>query len=67
MITVGDIKTPLSTTGTTRQKIRKDTEKISNPFDQQNLIDIYGIFQQTTVVCTFFSSAHGNICRPCSI
>ena len=42
----------------TKQKINKETQTLSDTTDQLDLIDIYGTFHPKTMNFTFFSSAH---------
>ena len=58
-ITVEDLNTPLTTMDTsTKQKINKKTQTLSDTIDQLDLIDIYRTFHPKTMNFTFFSSAH---------
>ena len=59
-IIVGDFNTPLTAMDrSTKQKINKETQTLSDTMDQLDLIDIYRTFHPKTVNFTFFSSAHG--------
>ena len=59
-IIVGDFKTPLTTMDrSTKQKISKETQTLTDTMDQLDLIDIYRIFHPTKMNFTFFSSAYG--------
>ena len=63
-IIVGDFDTPLTTMdGSTKQKINKETQTLSDTMDQLDLIDIYRTFHPKTINFTFFSSANGNFSR----
>ena len=63
-IIVGDINTPLTTMDrSTKQKINKETQTLSDTMDQLNLTDIYRTFHPKTINFTFFSSAHGTFSR----
>ena len=59
-IILGDFNTPLTAMDrTTRQKINKETQALSEALDQMNLKDIYRTFHPKATEYTFFSSAHG--------
>ena len=59
-IIVGDFNTPLTPTDrSTKQKINKETQTLSDTMDQLDLIDIYRTFHPKTINFTFFSSALG--------
>ena len=59
IIIVGDFNTPLTTMdGSTKQKINKETQTLSDTIDQLDLIDVYRTFHPKTMNFTFFSSAH---------
>ena len=59
-IIVGDFKTPLTPMDrSTKQKISKEIQTLSDTIDQLDLIDIYRTFHPKTTNFTFFSSAHG--------
>ena len=63
-IIVGDFNTPLTPTDrSTKQKINKETQTLSDTIDQLDLIDIYRIFHPKTMNFTFISSAHGTFSR----
>ena len=47
----------------TKQKINKETQTLSDTIDQLDLIDIYRTFHPTTMNFTFFSSTHGTFSR----
>ena len=61
---VGDFNTPLTTMDrSTKQKINKETQTLSDTIDQLDIIDIYRTFHPKTMNFTFFSSAHGIFSR----
>ena len=63
-IIVGDFNTPLTPMDrSTKQKISKVTQTLSDTMDQLDLIDIYRTFHPKTMNFTFFSSAHGTFSR----
>ena len=47
----------------TKQKINKETQTLSDAIDQLDLIDIYRTFHPKTMNFTFFSSAYGTFSR----
>ena len=47
----------------TKQKINKETQMLSDTIDRLVLIDIYKTFHPKTMNFTFFSSAQGNFSR----
>ena len=47
----------------TKQKINKETQTLSDTKDQLDLIDIYRTFHPKTMNFTFFSSTHGTFSR----
>ena len=47
----------------TKQKISKEIQTLSDTVDQLDLIDIYRIFHPKTMNFTFFSSAHRTFSR----
>ena len=51
----------LSMDKSSRQKITKETQALSDTLDCMDLIDIYRAFHSKAAEYTFFSSAHGNI------
>ena len=62
--TDGDFNVPFSIMErTTRQKISKEIEDLSNIINQLDLTDTYRIFYPTTIAYTFFSSVHGTFSR----
>jgi len=63
-IIVGDFNTPLTPMDrSTKQKINKEIQTLSDTIDQLYLIDIYRTFHPKTMNFTFFSSAHGTFSR----
>ena len=63
-IIVEDFNTPLTPMGrSTKQKISKETQTLSDTMDQLDLIDIYRTFHPKTMNFTFFSSARGTFSR----
>ena len=63
-VIMGDFNTPLSPMDrSTEQKISKETQTLSYPKDQLDLIDIYRTFHPKTMNFTFFSSAHGTFSK----
>ena len=61
---MGDFNTPLTTMDrSTKQKIKKETQTLSDTMDQLDIIDIYRKFHPKTINFTFFSSAHGTFSR----
>ena len=46
-----------------RHKINKKTQDLSDTLDQLDLVDIYRAFHLKTIYFTFFSSAHGIFSR----
>ena len=61
---VGDFKTPLSPMDrSSKMKINKETQVLSDTLDQMDLIDIYRTFHPKTTEYTFFSSAHRTFSR----
>ena len=63
-IIVGDFNTPLTPMGrSTKQKINKETQTLSDAMEQLDLIDIYRTIHPKTMNFTFFSSAHGTFSR----
>ena len=47
----------------TKQKISKETQTLTDTMDQLDLIDVYRTFHPKTMNFTFFSSAHGTFSR----
>jgi len=63
-IIVGDFNTSLTPMDrSTKQKIKKETQTLSDTIDQLDLIGIYRIFHPKTMNFTFISSAHGTFSR----
>ena len=63
-IIVNDFNTPLTPMDrSTKQKISKEIQTLSDTVDQLDLIDIYRIFHPKTMNFTFFSSAHRTFSR----
>ena len=63
-IIVGDFNTPLTLMDrSTKQKINKETQTLTDTIDQLDLIDIYRTFHPQTINFTFSSSAHGTFSR----
>ena len=63
-IIVGDFNTPLTPRDrSTKQKINKEMQTLSDTLDQLDLIDIHRTFHPKTMNITFFSSAHGTFSR----
>ena len=59
-IIVGDFNTPLSPMDrSSKMKINKETQALSDTLNKMDLIDTYRTFHPKTTECTFFSSAHG--------
>ena len=63
-IIVGDFNTKLTPmVRSTKQKISKETQTLSDTTDQLDLIDIYRTFHPNTMNFTFFPSAHETFSR----
>ena len=63
-IIVGDFNTPPTPMDrSTKQKINKETQTLSDTIDKLDLIDIYRTFHPKTMNFTFFSSSHGTFSR----
>ena len=63
-IIVGDFNTQLTPMDrSTKQKISKETQTLSDTMDQLDLVDIYRTFHPKTMNFTFFSRAHGTFSR----
>ena len=61
---MGDFNTPVTPMDrSTKQKINKETQTLSDTMDQIDLIDIYRIFHPKTINFTLFSSAHRTFSR----
>ena len=63
-IIVGDFNTPLTPTDrSTKQKISKEMQTLSDVIDQLDLTDIYRMIHTKTMNSTFISSAHRTFFR----
>ena len=63
-IIVGDFNAPLTPMDrSTKQKISKETQALSDTMDQLDLTDNYRTFYPKTMKFTFFSRAHGTFSR----
>ena len=61
---VGDFNNPLTPMyRSTKQKINKETQTLSDTIDQLDLINIYRTFHPKTMNFTFFSSTHRTFSR----
>ena len=61
---MGDFNTPLTVMDrSTKQKISKETQTLSDTIGQLDLIDVYRTFHPKTMNFIFFSSAHGTFSR----
>ena len=64
IIIVRDFHTPFTSMDrSTKQKINKETQTLSDTMDQLDVIDIYRAFHPKTMDFTFFSSAHRTFSR----
>ena len=63
-IIVGDFNTPHTPLDrSSKQKINKETQVLSDTLDEMDLTDIFRIFHPNAEEYTFFSSAHGTFSR----
>ena len=61
---MGDFNTPLTAMDrSTRQKINKETQALSDALNQMDFIAIYRTFHPKAKEYTFFSSAHGTFSK----
>ena len=63
-IIVGDFNTALTPMDrSSKQKINKETQVLSDTLDEKDLVDIFRIFHPNAEEYIFFSSAHGTFSR----